>query len=253
MKAVLVDDERLAISRLKRLLERQSGIEVADSFTNPLRALAALTADPPDVLFLDIEMPGMSGFELLEKLEEQPLVVFTTAYDKYALKAFEVNSVDYLVKPVEEHRLHRALTKIARIRGGGEPAPDLKKIVAELASTLQFQAPEYPVRISSRTGDRVVFIDLEDVSHFFARDKLTYAATPKKTFIVDYTIADLEEKLDPARFVRIHRSTILSLNAVHELHTWFGGRMVVRLKDEKRTELTVARDRVKTLKQRLAL
>ena len=253
MRAFLVDDEPLALKRLQRLLEQQGGVEIAGSFTDPVRALEAMKADLPDVLFLDIEMPGMTGFELLEKLEEQPLVIFTTAYDKYALQAFEVNSVDYLVKPVEEGRLERALRKIGRIRGGGEPAPDLKKIMTELASTLQSRTVEYPARISSRVGDRVVFVDLDDVTHFYAKDKLTYAATAKKAFIVDYTIADLEERLDPARFVRIHRSTILSLEAAGELHSWFGGRMVVRLTDEKRTELTVARDRVKTLKRRLAL
>lgn len=252
MKAILIDDEPLAIRRLSRLLS-DAPVEVVCSFTDPEEAIAYLNEHPVDLLFLDIEMPGMTGFELLSRLDEQPLVIFTTAYDRYALRAFEVNSIDYLLKPVERAQLQRALRKIERIRGGDAPRPDLDALVRRLSAALANRDTGYPARIASRIGDRLEFVELDRVTHFFAKDKLTFAAAGGKSRVVDYTIAELEEKLDPARFVRIHRSTLLNLDYVKDLHTWFGGRLLVRLKDAGNTELTVARDRVRLLKEKLGL
>jgi len=252
MKAVLVDDEPLALKRLERLLRNEGRVEVEASFDNPEEALAYLQRHTPDVLFLDIQMPGMLGFELLARLNDQPLVVFTTAYDQYALKAFEVNSIDYLLKPIESEQLERAINKIERIHGGAEPKPEVDALLAKLSAVLR-KEPEYPARISSKLGDRTVFVDLNRVTHFYAKDKLTFAATGGKDYVVDCTIAALEQKLDPARFVRIHRSTLLNVDFVKELFSWFGGRLRVRLADKNSTELTVSRDRVPQLKQRLGL
>jgi two-component system LytT family response regulator len=113
--------------------------------------------------------------------------------------------------------------------------------------------PAYLDRIPSRSGERVELVELARVTHFYAQDKLTYAATPAKSYVVDHTIQELEQKLDPRKFIRIHRAILLNLDYVHELHAWFAGRMMVRLKDEKKTELTVSRDRVRALKERLGL
>ena len=223
--------------------------------SDPVDALAALGETPVDVLFLDIQMPGMTGFEMLGMMDPQPMVVFTTAYDRYALQAFEVNSIDYLLKPIEERHLVRALDKIERLRGSAVATPDWKALVAQLAGALRQPgatlAPEYPERIASRLGDRIHILDLAKVTHFFAQEKLTYAAIEGKSHVVDYTVSDLEQKLDPHRFFRIHRSTLLNLEWVKELDAWFGGRVLVRLKDAKSTELQVARERVQELKKRL--
>ena len=248
MKAFLVDDEALALKRLARLLAATKRVEVAGTSTDPTEAVTAIVDARPDVLFLDIEMPGMNGFEMLAQLEPQPLIVFTTAYDRYALKAFGVNSVDYLLKPVEAAHLERALDKIERIRGGAAPRPEIRELLTALA-----KQSDYPERIASRTGDRVEFVELARVTHFFSSDKLTFAATAEKNHVVDQTIQDLEQKLDPRKFVRIHRGILLNVNYVQELHSWFGGKMMVRLKDQKRTELAVSRDRVRELKQRLGV
>src|SRR5271170_5106126 len=120
MRAFLVDDEELALKRLSRMLEATGRVEIVGSGTDPVEALAAVLSAKPDVLFLDIEMPGMTGFEMLAKLDPQPVIVFTTAYDRYALQAFGVNSIDYLLKPIEQAQLERALDKIERMRGGLE-------------------------------------------------------------------------------------------------------------------------------------
>src|SRR5579864_2305548 len=254
MKAFLVDDESLALKRLKRMLAATGRVEIAGTSTDPVEAVEAIVKAKPDVLFLDIEMPGMTGFQMLSKLDPQPLIVFTTAYDRYALEAFGVNSVDYLLKPIEAPQLARALDKLDPMRGGAEPRPEvrelLKRITALAAGGGQ---PAYPDRVASRAGERVELIELARVTHFFARDKLTYAATATKNYVVDQTIQELEQKLDPHKFARIHRAILLNLDYVHELHAWFAGRMMVRLKDEKHTELTVSRDRVRALKERLGV
>jgi two-component system, LytTR family, response regulator len=251
--AWLVDDEPLAIVRLRRLIEEDGRLEITGSTSDPDEAVQALTANPPDVVFLDIEMPGKTGFDVLAQLPVQPIVVFTTAYNQYALQAFEVNSIDYLLKPIEPQQLERAINKLERVVGGRQPRPDIARVLDQLAAAMKGERPRYPARLPSRTGERVQFVELSRVTHIYAKDKLTFAATPARDQCVDATIAELEERLDPEKFVRIHRSTIVNIEYVHELFTWFGGKMLVRLNDAKKTELTVARDRVRDLKDRLGL
>ena len=255
IRAFVVDDEPLAVRRLKRMLDETGRVEVAGSSSDPVDALAALSETAVDVLFLDIQMPGMTGFEMLGMMDRQPLVVFTTAYGQYALQAFEVNSIDYLLKPIEQRHLDRALDKIERLRALPAAAPDWKALLAQLAGALKQPgaglAAEYPERIASRLGDRIHILDLAKVTHFFAQEKLTYAAAEGKNHVVDHTVSDLEQKLDPHHFFRIHRSTLLNLAWVKELDAWFGGRALVRLKDAKATELQVARERVQEFKKRL--
>ncbi len=252
LRAYLVDDEALALERMRRLLERTGRVEVTGSTTEPERAVAALTADPPDVCFLDIEMPRLNGFEVLARLPSQPIVIFTTAYDQYALKAFGVNSVDYLLKPVEPESLDRALKKVERLRDSGQLAQlDLQTALKQLTDSLRETKPEYPDRIASRLGDRLSFLDLARVTHFYAEDKLTYAVSEGKSYCVDYAIAALEKKLDPKKFLRIHRSTVVNVKWIKEVASLPGGALNVRLKDGKDTDLTVARDRTREFKERV--
>jgi len=250
IRAYVLDDEPLAVKRLVRLLEATGKVALVGSNSDPETAVAEIGSLLPEVLFLDIEMPGLTGFDVLQRLTGEPLVVFTTAYDQYALQAFAVNSVDYLLKPVEPAGLDRALAKLGRILGGQESAPDLQKIIAALTKPA---APAYPTRLPSRTGEKVEFVDLVRVTHFYSEDKLTFAATVAKDFVVDHSIAELEGKLDPERWFRIHRSTLVQLDYVQELHGWIGNRLLIRLKDEKKTELQVARERVAELKAKLGL
>ena len=250
LRAYLVDDEPLALKRLARLLKDTGRVEIAGSTTDPVEALAWLSTHEIDVAFLDIQMPSMTGLELLARLERQPLTVFTTAYDQYALDAFEHNSVDYLLKPIEPPRLIKALDKIERMRRGTEPRPDFSRVLDQVTAALQTATP---TRLASRTGERLEFVDLSQVTHFYAQDKLTYAATGSKNYPVDFTIVELEKKLDPRKWVRIHRSSMINLDCIQEIYGWFAGRLLVRLKDGKRTELSVARDRVKVLKERLGI
>ena len=252
LRAYLVDDEPLALARLRRLLELSGHVEVVGSTTTPEQAVAALTANPTDVCFLDIQMPRLNGFDVLAKLPCQPIVIFTTAYDQYALKAFGVNSVDYLLKPVDPESLERALKKVEALRNSGQTSQaDLQSLLKQLTESLRETKPEYLDRIASRLGDRIWFLDLDRVTHFFAEDKLTYAASEGKAYCVDHSIAELEKKLDPKKFVRIHRSTVVSLAWIKEVTSLPGGSLNIRLKDPKTTDLTVARDRAREFKTRM--
>jgi two-component system LytT family response regulator len=255
MRAFLVDDEALALKRLQRMLAGTKRVRVVGTSTDPVEAVPAILDAKPDILFLDIEMPGMTGFEMLTHLQPQPWVVFTTAYDRYALEAFGVNSLDYLLKPIEAAQLDRALDKIERLRGSAATPPGMTDLIERLtvAAAGAVRSPAYPDRVASKVGERIELIDLNQVTHFFASDKLTFAATAAKNYAVDYTIQELEQKLDPTRFVRVHRASLVNVDHVQELHSWFAGRMMVRLKDAKHTELAVSRDRIRALKQRLGI
>src|SRR5499427_658855 len=184
MRAYIVDDERLAVHRLARLLDATGCVTVVGSTTDPEAAVGFLHGHEVDILFLDIQMPGLTGFQLLERLDRDVTVIFTTAYDRYALDAFAVNSIDYLLKPIDPERLARALDKAERM-------------------TLQ----PHDVRALGREH------------------------------VVDLTLSELEARLDPRRFARIHRATIVNIPFVQELFPAVDGGVQVRLKDAGKTEL----------------
>lgn len=260
LHAYLVDDESLAVERLKRMLAAFPSIQIAGSATDPAQALAFLNgaeAAAIDVLFLDIQMPGMSGFELLAGLARQPFVIFTTAYDQHALRAFEANTIDYLLKPIETEQLERALGKLGRLRPVVMPEwqqnPGLPTVLRDLALSLTRGQAGYPHRIASRVGERISFLSLDDVTHFCAHDKLTYAVVEGRSHCVDQSIVELERRLDPAKFLRIHRAALVNVDWIHEVNSWFAGKVVLTLKDAAHTQLTVARDRVRELKSRLGI
>jgi two-component system LytT family response regulator len=252
LRAYLVDDEPLALRRLVRMVEQTGRVEIIGQSTDPLEVIHALPDLSCDVLFTDIEMPDLSGFQMLARLAVQPLVVFTTAYSQYALQAFEVHSIDYLLKPVDAGQLDRALNKLERVLGGVEPRPQLDQLLRQLASSLPGSTRSL-TRLPSKLGDRIELVEVAKVTHFYASEKLTYASTPRKDFVLDLTIAELETRLDQDRFVRIHRSTIVNLDFVKELHSWFSERLLLKINDGKDTELTVSRERVKALKEKLGL
>jgi two-component system LytT family response regulator len=260
LRAYLVDDEPLAIARLQRLLAGFPHLHIAGSATDSAQALAFLNAETSetiDVLFLDIQMPGMNGFELLSRLARQPFVIFTTAFDQHALRAFEANTIDYLLKPIETEHLVRALNKLGRLRPVVAPDwqrnPELPDLMRELAASLREVQTGFPHRIATRIGERISFLALDDVTHILAHDKLTYAVVDGRRHSIDQTIAELEHRLDPAKFLRIHRAVLVNVDWIHEVNSWFAGKVILTLKDASHTQLTVARDRVRSVKDRLGL
>jgi two-component system, LytTR family, response regulator len=252
LRAYLVDDEPLALERLRRLLARTGRVEVTGATTDPEEAAATLSAEPPDLCFLDIQMPRLNGFELLNRLARPPQVIFTTAYDRFAVQAFQVNAVDYLLKPIDLGPLNNALTKAERLHAAGVPAPvDIQALVRQLTDAVRAAKPEYPNRIASRLGERLLFLDLARVTHFQAEDRLTFAVSDGKAHCVDHGIGLLEGMLDPANWLRIHRGSLVNLQWIKEVSPLPGGSLCLRLSDPANTELTVARDRARDFKLRM--
>lgn len=245
-RVFIIDDEPLAVSRLARLLDATGRVSLAGTATDPAAAIAAIAATPDlELVFLDISMPALDGFAVAARLPPHVMIVFTTAHDEHALRAFEVNAIDYLLKPVRDADLHRALDKHDRLRA--LPAADAHAQLAAAVARIS-AAARAPARIASRLGDKIQLVDLDRVTHFTAEDKLTYAHADGRSYVVDTAIAQLEHRL-PA-FVRIHRATLVRLAAIAELHTANDGARV-RLADG--TELAVARERVRALKDRLGV
>ena len=247
-RVFLVDDEPLALRRLARLLDATGRVEIAGQSSDPEAALEAIAAARDlDLVFLDISMPVLDGFEVCARLPPGLMVVFTTAHDEHALRAFQTNAIDYLLKPVRDDDLARALDKLDRLRE--LPASDASDQLARAMATILAARP--PDRIASRLGDKIHLIDLDRITHFIAEDKLTYAVTAERSFVIDPSIATLEERYARAGFFRIHRATLVRLSAIVELASTTDGTRV-RLGDGK-TELPVARERARALKDKLGL
>jgi DNA-binding LytR/AlgR family response regulator len=243
LRAYLVDDEPLALQRLRGLLDRTGRVEVTGASTDPEEAATALTTAPPDVCFLDIQMPRLNGFQLLSRVARPPHVIFTTAYDRYALQAFQVNAVDYLLKPIELGPLNNALAKAERLHAAGSlAAVDVQALARQLAEAMRASRPGYPSRIASRLGERLLFLDLARVTHW----------SEGRAYCVDHAISLLEHMLDPNDWLRIHRGSLVNVRWIKDASPLPGGSLCVRLADAANTELTVARDRAREFRARMA-
>jgi two-component system LytT family response regulator len=254
LRAYVVDDEPGALRQVGGALRATGRVEVVGTATLAETALVEIPARHVEALFLDIHMPGTSGFELLERLTTSPLVVFVTAHDAYALRAFEASAIDYLLKPVRRERLERTLDRLERLRG--EPGgAGVQAVLDRLARHYLLTGPPvYVDRISIDLGQqRTRLVEIAKVTHFLAQGKGTLAVTGAGSHLVDRTLGELEERLDPRQFVRIHRSAIVNLAWVGEVQPELGGRLVVRLKDPPGTTLQVARDRTRAFRERLVL
>jgi two-component system, LytTR family, response regulator len=251
LRAYVVDDEAGALKQIVQSLKSTGRVDVVGTATTGETALLEVPVRDVEALFLDIHMPGMTGFELLERLPTRALVVFVTAHDEHALRAFEAAAIDYLLKPVKRERLERALDRLESRRG--DPDASIRAVLEKLASHYP-RGPVYADRISVDLGQqRTQLVEVAKISHFVAQGKGTIAVTASGSHLVDRALGELEERLDPRQFVRIHRSAIVNLAWVSEVQPELGGRLIVKLKDGAGTELQVARDRARALKERMVL
>ena len=231
-RVLIVDDERPARQKLRLFLSRESGFESVAEAGDGLEALRLIREARPDLVLLDIQMPGLTGFEVIEAIgtTDFPYVIFTTAYDQHALKAFEVHAVDYLLKPFTQERFHAALEQFRTRRNSSEQ-------LLEILQTI-YPPETYLSRILIRDGERVLPIRLEDVSRISAEEKYVRLHTGKRTYLYRAPLSGLVGRLDPRRFIRVHRSEILNVDFVAELQPWSHGDYVIVMKDGNKIPLS---------------
>ena len=227
MRALIVDDERLARKELMKLLEDHPMIEVVGEAANAEEAFQMVNDLNPDLLFLDIQMPGKTGFQLLEMLDSVPLVVFTTAYDEFALKAFEVNALDYLLKPIHPERLSETISKLSE---------------KERAKTIAEHGPEKKLGLNDQVfvkdGDRCWFVSLSNVRLFESDGNYIKVYFDANRPMIHKSLNALDEKLDERAFFRASRKHIVNLSWVEGIEPWFNGGLMVRLRGGDKVEVS---------------
>jgi two-component system LytT family response regulator len=245
-KTILIDDEKLAISRLERLLTKYTDtFEIIGKANNGAEGLSLVETLQPDLIFLDIEMPIMTGFEMLSRLTYMPLVVFATAYDEYAIKAFEENSIDYLLKPIETERLEKTVQKLmlwqAKNTQNTTVLADNQEHVFNdsLLKMIESMRPKKTINsISVKTGNKILLIDLPSISHFEAEDKYVFLITlDGQKYLTSYTIAILSDKLPSDQFLQVNRSNIINCQKIKEIEKHFNGKYQITMNDKAQTKV----------------
>jgi DNA-binding LytR/AlgR family response regulator len=245
IRTLLVDDEDLARAALRRELEPSADIEIVDEAVNGVEAIEKIGELRPDLVLLDIEMPGFDGFEVVQHLSDPPVIVFVTAYDEYAVRAFEANAVDYLLKPVQPERLERALARVRQRMPPREtdPVSRVKDVARERSGPLR--------RLAARRGKRIVIVPLREVIRVEIEDKLVFAVTAADRLLVEKTIGELETLLAPSGFLRISRGELVNLETIKELVPWFSGTWRVKLTNGE--ERDVSRERARQLREAMGI
>jgi len=218
LRAVIVDDEELARGLLREYLRGAGGVEVAAECANGFEAVKAIAEHKPDLVFLDVQMPKLDGFEVLELIDSSVSVIFVTAYDQYAMKAFDANAVDYLLKPFSADRFKKALERV-RLRLGN-PAPPPPKISAgDLSAAARPPEQKYE-RIVVKDGTKVHIIPIDKLDYVEAQDDYIALRSEKKSYLKQQTISSIETQLDPKKFIRIHRSYIVNLERIARIEPY---------------------------------
>jgi DNA-binding LytR/AlgR family response regulator len=255
MKVLIIEDEELAVKKLQKTLAsidiEAEVVGVADSIRS---SVSWLQNNPsPDLILMDIELADGQSFEIFDKVEVKSTVIFTTSYDEYALKAFKVNSIDYLLKPVQKEDLQAALDKLKNLKsmfGTSNSAASLNvdNLVKELQQKLQ--PKEFRKRFLVKHAQKLVSIDVEEIAYFYSDGRLNFFKTSdNRKFVVDYTMDDLEGMLNPEQFFRISRAFYVSVNSIDQIHDYFGNRLLLNLKPTVDKETIVSREKVADFKK----
>lgn len=235
INAIIIEDELLARERLKTLLEKHKDIiEISAETNNGQAGLAAIKELKPDLIFLDIQMPGLNGFQMLQKLEELPMVIFTTAYDEFALQAFDNNAIDYLLKPIGQDRLDKAIDKLLKLKGD---TTGLYDSLMNFINKINQPNTDY---IKVKTGSITKLVRYQTIYYFKSESKYTYLYTKNNRYILTESLNELEKELPP-NFKRIHRSVIINIDHLKEIIQLSANKTIVIMNDINQTELPVSR------------
>lgn len=248
MKILIVEDEELAVKKLQKTLSLVDASAEVTGVTGSIKeTLNWLSENPePDLILMDIELADGQSFEIFNLAEVKSPVIFTTSYDEYALKAFKVNSVDYLLKPIQKEDLEAALNKFKKLKG--QPELNFDTLVKELQQKLQ--PKEYRKRFLVKHAQKLVSIGVEEIAFFYSDGRLNFFKThDNRKFVVDYTMDELADMLDPDSFFRISRSFYVSLNSIDKIDDYFGNRLILGLKPAVDKEALVSREKVTDFKK----
>jgi DNA-binding LytR/AlgR family response regulator len=253
MNILIVEDEELAVKKIRKTLaavDESAFVQgVTDSIESTVQWLGENSA--PDLILMDIELADGQSFEIFKLAEVKSPVIFTTSYDEFALKAFKVNSIDYLLKPVQKEELEAALIKYKNLssnKNDSEKSLNMDDLVKELQQKLQ--PKEYRRRFLVKLGQRLVSIEVNDISYFFSDGRLNFFTThDNKKFVVDYTMDELEDMLDPRDFFRTNRSLYVSVSSIEKIDDYFGNRLILALKPALNKEALVSREKVTDFKK----
>ena len=254
LKTIVVDDEQLARDELRYLLEQLGGVEIVAQAGNGVEALRVIEEYQPDLVMLDVQMPGLTGFEVARRVFDAGLesqLVFVTAYDQYAIDAFEVNAVDYLLKPVEPERLATAVERVRKRLAAEKPRRE-----ADLEPLLQMLADRQARReqLAIKVEERFLLVQTDEVVHASVEDDEIRVVTNSLSGTSNYrTLDELQARLDPAVFWRVHRSHLVNINKIKEIVPWFSRNYILKMKDAKGTEIPVSRSQTRRLREYLKL
>lgn len=248
LRTLVVDDEKLARDRLAGFLRGIDGVEIVGEARDGIEAVELIGEHRPDLVFLDVQMPGMSGFDVLEALRpDVPHVIFATAYDEYAIRAFDVAAVDYLLKPFARARVAEAVDRVRTRLGASASTAELDALLARLA-----ERPRDPLtRVPAHAGKRILLLKPDEILWFGVEHRLVYAHTTERGFMTNFTLRELEERLDRDTFFRAHKATLVNLAQVKEIVPWFGGRFKLVMRGRDDGEVVVSRAQARELRQRL--
>ena len=253
MKILIIEDEELAVKKIKKLLSTVAPVaEVVGEADSIAASVAWLQSNPaPDLILMDIELADGQSFEIFNLTEVKSPVIFTTSYDEYALKAFKVNSIDYLLKPVQKEDLEAAVKKFNALKkeeGTTGSAINMESLVKELQQKLQ--PKEYRKRFLVKNAQKLVSVEVDDIAYYYSDGRLNFfKTTDNKKFVVDYTMDELEDMLDPERYFRISRSFYVSVNSIDKIDDYFGNRLILQLKPIVDKEALVSREKVTDFKK----
>ncbi|HEY6503656.1 MAG TPA: LytTR family DNA-binding domain-containing protein [Chitinophagaceae bacterium] len=255
MKILIVEDEELAVKKItKTLAGVEPGAEVVAVTDSILSTVNWLEENPaPDLILMDIELSDGQSFEIFNQTTIKSPVIFTTSYDEYALKAFKVNSIDYLLKPIQKEDLGAALQKLRQMKDlykseDTKPDVSIDNLVKELQQKLQ--PKEYRKRFLVKHAQKLVSIEVDEIAYFFSDGRLNFFKTyDNRKFVVDYTMDELEDMLDPVKYFRISRSFYISVDSVDQIHDYFGNRLMLNLKPAVDKESIVSREKVTDFKK----
>lgn len=250
MKILIVEDEELAVKKLQKTLTALDVSSDVVGVTDSIRSTVDWLNEnqQPDLILMDIELADGQSFEIFNLTEVKSPVIFTTSYDEYALKAFKVNSVDYLLKPIQKEELQAALNKFQKLKAERKPDINLDGLVKELEQRLHVK--QYRKRFLVKHAQKLVSVEIDEIGYFYSDGRLNFfKTTDNKKYVVDYTMDELEDMLDPEKYFRISRSFYVSANSIDKIDDYFGNRLILALKPPVDKEALVSREKVTEFKK----